>query len=121
MPFREMDGLQGILLNIWGAVQRGFGELTTQVADNRAASEARHHELQRQITEHRLEARQKFAEIEKKIARVQAPPTSRSIYGSLASALITHWDKVLALTLMAASLFGLVSPEKAKEILGLSK
>lgn len=86
MPQFHSSDQAGLLLTIYGEMKESLGRMEGKIDGQAEASEIRHKHLHKRID--RVEAK-----LENRPAR-----TSALTYGSLLSALITHWDKILALT-----------------------
>ncbi len=109
-----------LIYGLRAKIEGGFAGVRAEIQATREASEERNRGIHKRMDRFEDHTRSEFREIRSKMERSKAP-TSGLTYGSLLSALITHWDKVLAILLMAASAFGILSPDKAKSILGLTK
>lgn len=100
--------LETIYLQVISRMEHGFGRLEEGQVQNRMASEARSQELQRQIHEIKVDVRELRTKIETKAA------TSILSFGSVASALISHWQIVATIILIISGLIMGKSPETIK-------
>lgn len=104
MPYSDT-----LFLNLLSRVENGLGRLEEGQKQNRMAAEARAEEIHRRIDETNSRVVRLDQKVDQAINR-----TSVLSFGSVASALISHWQIVATIILIVSGLIMGKSPEVVK-------
>lgn len=108
MTWRDFDQ-NSILMNLWGEMQRGFGELKEGQIQNRMASEARTKDLHKRIDR-----------VEDKIERMrETKPTA--LFSKAFGLILSHPQPFLWLIVMGLGFLGVKNPEAIKSLIASIK